>query len=95
MFEVTPDQAQALVFMSQIKQGKFSMILRARRDKSEIKIKPFAAEDYSNNLQKVQRMVDKSIPRVQEIAQKIAEQEKTQGSQGNTNETPKPTPPSP
>jgi hypothetical protein len=33
--------------------------------------------------------------RVQELAAKIEAEEKTQGSQGNTNETPTPTPPSP
>ena len=54
-FEVTPEQAQALVFMSQVKNAKFSMILRARRDKSEIKIKPFVAADYAGNFQKVQK----------------------------------------
>ncbi len=41
MFEVTPEQAQALVLMSQLSHGRFSMILRARRDKEPIKIKPF------------------------------------------------------
>jgi Flp pilus assembly protein CpaB len=94
-FEVTPEQAQALVFMSQVKTGKFSMILRARRDKSEIKIKPFVDVDYYGNLQKIQRTTDKSIARVQELAAKIEAEEKTQGSQGNTNETTTPTPPSP
>jgi Flp pilus assembly protein CpaB len=95
-FEVTPEQAQALIFMSQVKNGRFSMILRGRPDKSEIKIKPFLAEDYPpGSLQKIQRTTDKSIVRVQELAAKIAEEEKNQGSQGNTNETPTPTPPSP
>jgi Flp pilus assembly protein CpaB len=94
-FEVTPEQAQALVMMSAQKDGKFSMILRARKDKSEIKIKPFVAADYLGNFQKVQRTTDKSIVRVQELAAKIEAEEKTQGSQGNTNETPTPTPPSP
>ncbi len=41
-FEVTPEQAQALVFMSTVKNARFTMILRARKDDSEIKIKPFA-----------------------------------------------------
>jgi Flp pilus assembly protein CpaB len=95
MFEVTPEQAQALVHLSQTKTGKFSMILRSRRDKSEIKIKPFVADDYSGNYQKIQRTTDKSTARVQELAAKIEAEEKTQGSQGNTNETPTPTPPSP
>ena len=94
-FEVTPEQAQALVFMSQVKTGKFSMILRARRDKSEIKPKPFVDVDYYGNLQKIQRTTDKSMVRVQELAAKIEAEEKTQGSQGNTNETTTPTPPSP
>ena len=94
-FEVTPEQAQALVLMSQAKTGKFSMILRSRRDKSEIKIKPFVADDYSENFQKIQRTTDKSMVRVQELAAKIEAEEKTQGSQGNTNETPTPTPPNP
>jgi len=94
-FEVTPEQAQALVMMSQQKDGKFSMILRARKDKSEIKIKPFVAADYYGNFQKVQRTTDKSVVRVQELAAKIEAEEKTQGSQGNTNETTTPTPPSP
>ena len=94
-FQVTPEQAQALVFMSQVKNGRFSMILRSRRDKSEIKIKPFAAEDYMGNFQKIQKTTDTSLARVQELAEKIEAEEKTQGSQGNTNETPNPTPPSP
>jgi Flp pilus assembly protein CpaB len=34
-FEVTPEQAEALVFMSHVKNGQFSMILRARSDKSD------------------------------------------------------------
>jgi Flp pilus assembly protein CpaB len=93
-FEVTPEQAQALIFLSQVKQGEFSMILRARSDKSEIKVKPFVGADYYGNLQKVQKTTDKSLVRVQELAAKIEAEEKTQGSQGNTNET-NPTPPSP
>jgi Flp pilus assembly protein CpaB len=95
-FEVTPEQAQALVYYSQVKNGKFGMILRARRDNSEIKIKPFAGEDYpDSNFRKVQVMTDKSYLRVQALAQQIEAAEKTQGSQGNTNETTTPTPPSP
>jgi len=94
-FEVTPEQAQALVFMSQVKQGKFSMILRARKDDSEIKVKSFDAETYAGNFDKVQRMTDKSIPKVEAIAAKIEEEEKIQAAQGTTNETPNPTPPSP
>jgi Flp pilus assembly protein CpaB len=97
-FEVTPEQAQALIFMSEVKEdqgGHFSMILRSRRDKSEIKIKPFTAETYAYEWQKVQKMADKSAQRVQELAQQIEQQEKAQAAQGNTNETTNPTPPSP
>jgi hypothetical protein len=97
-FQVTPEQAQALIFMAQAKPdqgGKFSMILRAKSDKSEIKIKPFIGDDYYGNLQKVQKLTDKSLVRVQELAAKIAAEEKTHGPQGTTNETPNPTPPSP
>jgi Flp pilus assembly protein CpaB len=95
-FEVTPEQAQALAYMTQIKNGKFSMILRARRDKSEIKIKPFAGSDYSGDFHNLQtKVVDKSMQRVQELAEKIQAQEKAQGAQGNTNETTNPTQPSP
>lgn len=94
-FQVTPEQAQALIFMTHVKNGKFSMILRARSDKSEIKFKPFVDTDYAGNLQKIQRTTDKSLARVQELAEKIAEEAKIQAAQGTTNETPKPTPPSP
>ena len=95
-FEVTPEQAQALTFMTHIKNGVFSMILRARRDKSEIKIKPFASQDWMGDYHNVQaKVVDKSMARVQELAEKIEAEEKNQGSQGTPNETPKPTPPSP
>jgi len=96
-FEVTPEQAQALIFMSEVKEdqgGHFSMILRSRRDKSEIKVKPFTSETYAYEWQKVQRMADKSEQRVQDLAQQIEAQEKAQG-QGTTNETPNPTPPTP
>jgi len=92
-FEVTPEQAQALVFMTRIKQGSFSMILRSRKDTAEIKVKPFAAENYQDGFGKVQaKVVDPSIERVQELAAKIEAAEKTQG---NTNDTSTPTPPSP
>ena len=94
-FEVTPEQAQALTYMTHIKNGQFSMILRARRDKSEIKIKPFATADYQGDYHNVQtKVVDRSMLRVQELAQQIEAQEKAQG-QGTTNETPNPTPPTP
>ena len=94
-FEVTPEQAQALTYMTHIKNGHFSMILRSRRDKSEIKIKPFATLDYQGDYHSVQsKVVDKSMLRVDELAKQIEAQEKAQG-QGSTNETPNPTPPSP
>jgi Flp pilus assembly protein CpaB len=93
-FEVTPEQAQALILMSQQKDGKFSMILRARSDKSEIKIKPFVAADYYGNFQKVQRMDNKSQARVEELAKQIEAEQKAQEAQGTTNET-NPTPPTP
>ena len=95
-FEVTPEQAQALIFMSNAKNAHFSMILRSRRDTQEIaKLKPFDARDYDMlNLKKVQKTVDKSIDRVNELAKEIEAQEKAQGP-GTTNETPTPTPPTP
>jgi Flp pilus assembly protein CpaB len=94
-FEVTPEQAQALVYMTRIKNGNFSMILRASSDKSVIKIKPFVGSDYQGDYHNLQtKVVDKSMLRVQELAQQIAAEEKAQASQGNTNET-NPTPPSP
>jgi len=93
-FEVTPEQAQELIFLSQSKSGKFSMILRSRRDDSEIKIKPFNAEYYDmTNLSKVQKTADKSIERVKALSAEIAAKEKE--AQGTTNETTTPTPPSP
>jgi hypothetical protein len=62
------------------------MILRSRKDDSEIKIRPFAAEDLDlNNLSKVQRTADKSVERVKALAAEIAAKEKE--AQGNTNET--------
>ena len=94
-FEVTPEQAQALVYFSSAGNAQISMILRARRDKSEIKIKPFEGSDYVANIPKVQRTTDKSYDRVRDLAQSIEAEEKKQGSQGNTNETPNPTQPSP
>ena len=94
-FEVTPEQAQALIYFSAAKNGQINMILRARSDKSEIKIKPFEGADYVGNVAKVQRTTDKSLERVQALAAQIQAEEKTQGPQGTTNETPTPTPPSP
>ncbi len=101
-FEVTPEQAQALTYMVQVKNGRFSMILRAKSDKSEIKIKPFNGADYAaDDYRKVQaNVVDKSMVRVQALAAQIAaqvaaEQKAQAASQGTTNETPNPTPPTP
>ena len=85
-FEVTPEEAQELVFLSQAKNGRFAMILRSRKDDTEVKIKPFNAAEYDpTNLSKVQRTADKSEQRVKALAAQIAAQEKQE--QGNTNET--------
>jgi Flp pilus assembly protein CpaB len=93
-FEVTPEQAEELVFLSREKNAHFSMILRSRKDDSEIKIKPFNPEDYDlNNLSKVQRTADKSIQRVNALTAEIEAKEKQ--SEGTTNETTTPTPPTP
>jgi hypothetical protein len=71
--------------MSGVKNGKFSMILRSRKDDSEVKIKPFNAEDYDlNNLSKVQRTADKSVERVKALAAEIAEKEKEAQNETNT-----------
>ncbi len=95
-FEVTPEQAEALVYLSNAKDTQFSMIMRARKDDTQIKIKPFAGADYDFlNLKKVQSNVDKSVVRVNELAQQIEAKEKAESAQGKTNETPTPTPPSP
>ncbi len=94
-FEVTPEQAQALVFLTNLKNGQFSMILRARRDDSEIKIKPFVGTDYDVlNLSKVQKTVDRSVARVQELSEEIEAKEKANAAAAaNTNETTTPIPP--
>ena len=90
-FQVSPEQAQALVYMSSIKNAHFSMILRSRKDNSELHIKPFASEDYQGDYHAVQtRVVDKSMIRVQALADQIAAEEKK--NQGTTNED-TPTPP--
>ena len=107
-FEVTPEQAQALLFLSCVKEedphgggGHFSMILRAKSDKSQIKIKSFDAADYVGNFKKIQTLTNKSDLRVQalaaQIAAQVAAEQKAQSaaSQGTTNETPNPTPPTP
>jgi Flp pilus assembly protein CpaB len=85
-FEVTPEEAEELIFLSAVKNGRFSMILRSRKDDTEIKIKPFNADDYDlSNLSKVQRTADKSIERVRALSAEIAAKEKQ--DQVNTNET--------
>ena len=85
-FMVTPEEAEELIFLSQVKNAKFSMILRSRKDDSELKIKPFAAADYDiSNLRKVQVTADKSEQRVKALEAEVAAKEKE--AQGNTNET--------
>jgi len=93
-FEVTPEQAQALLFFSSGRGGIINMVLRAQKDPGEIKLKPFEADDYFGNLAKVQKMTDRSLARVQALQKEIEDQEKKQASQGNTNET-TPPPPTP
>ena len=95
-FEVTPEQAQALISLSTLKNVKIYMILRSREDKAPVKIKAFAAEDYPDNFKKVQTMTDNSYARVKELQKQIEAQEaleKNQAPQGNTNATPKPASP--
>ncbi len=92
-FEVTPEQAQALIYLSSGGGGKFTMILRARKDNSEVRIKAFAATDYDmQNLNKVQKTVDRSIERVKELGDEIEAKEKTDAAAGTTNETTNPNP---
>jgi Flp pilus assembly protein CpaB len=94
-FLVSPEQAEQLTFMSRIKNGGFSMILRARADDSEIKIKPVAATDFSGaDFHGVQPKIDKSMLRVKALSAEIEAKLKAQ-SQGTTNETTPPTPPTP
>ena len=86
----TPETAQALIFMSQVKNGRFSMILRSRRDTAELTgLKPFTG-NYYENLKKVQKLNDASTLRVQALTQQIEALEKQQAAQGKTNETPPP-----
>lgn len=85
-FEVTPEEAQELIFLSQAKFGRFSMILRSSKDDTEVKVKGFTMSDYDpSNLRKIQKTADKSIERVKALAAEIAAKEKQ--VQGNTNET--------
>ena len=92
-FEVTPEQAEALVYLASSQGAKFTMILRARKDSSEVHIKPFAAADYDiTNLNKVQRTVDKSMVRVRELGDEIAAKEKADNAAGTTNEITTPHP---
>jgi Flp pilus assembly protein CpaB len=91
-FEVTPEEAQALTNLLSVKTGTFSMILRARKDDKEIKVRPFNASDYLDNFSKIQRVVDRSNQRVSALASAIKAQEQQQGT---TNEITTPTPPTP
>jgi Flp pilus assembly protein CpaB len=88
-FEVTPEQAEALLFMSHIKNGQFSMVLRALSDDTEVKIKPFSTDGDFHSIQT--KVVDKSMARVKELTAEIEQKVKDE-SQGTTNETPPPTP---
>jgi Flp pilus assembly protein CpaB len=97
-FMVTPEQAQALVYLTQDKFGHFSMVLRGRTDVAEFAPKPFDGDDYLDNLKKVQRTVDRSYLRVKELQDKIQaeeQKEKDQAASGKSNETTRPSPPSP
>lgn len=92
MFEVTPEQAQALVNMSHSKDLRLSMILRSRRDNTEVKVKPYVGYDYDENPKKLQKMTDTSIQRVQDLQKQIEAEEAK--NQGTTNAT-TPPPPAP
>jgi len=94
-FLVTPEQAQALLYLSEVKNAHIGMILKSRRETDEIKIKPYVGADYHNNPRKIQTMADKSEQRVKDLQAEIEAREKTLSSQPNTNETTTPTPPSP
>jgi Flp pilus assembly protein CpaB len=96
-FLVTPEEAQTLIFLQQAKNARFSMILRGRNDRQEVKLKPYQISSI-DDLKKIQRKTDQSYDRVAQLQKEIeaAEQkEKAQASQGSTNETTPPTPPSP
>jgi Flp pilus assembly protein CpaB len=86
-FEVTPEQAQALIYLSSLKNGRFDMIMRARLDTAEIKVKPFEGSDYIDDLRRVQRLTDRSMDRVQTLAAEIDATEKSQANPAATNET--------
>ena len=94
-FMVTPEEAQTLVFLEQLK-GKFSMILRGRNDRAVTKLKPYTLQTF-DDLRKVQRQTDKSYDRVAQLQKAIEaeEQKEKAASPGSTNETTPPTPPSP
>jgi len=93
-FLVTPEEAQSLIYISQGKNVKFSMILRGRSDKQVVKLKPYAAT--LSDLHKVQRQTDKSYDRVAQLQKAIEDEEKKEkAAQGSPNETTPPTPPSP
>jgi Flp pilus assembly protein CpaB len=95
-FEVSPEQAEALIYLSQLKDAHFSMILRSRRDQSEIAIKPFDGRDYDFlNLKKVQKWVDKSDDRVNELTKEIEAKEKAMAPPPGTNQNETPPTPAP
>ncbi len=98
-FLVTPEEAQALIFLTQTKTGKFSMILRGRNDLTAYHPKSFDGTDYLDNLKRVQSTANKSEARVEELQKKIdAEEQKEKAqaaSQGTTNETTPTSPPPP
>lgn len=95
-FLVTPEEAQTLLYLEQLKHGKFTMILRGRNDRNVAKLRPYVINS-TDDLRKVQRKTDASYDRVAQLQKQIEAQEqkeKAQEAQGSTNET-TPTPPSP
>jgi Flp pilus assembly protein CpaB len=92
-FQVTPEQAQALIYLSQVRNGRFSMILRGRNDHTEFHPKIFVVND-PDDIKKLQRASDRSVTRVEELQKEIEAQQAKEQAQGITNETPHPTPPS-
>lgn len=94
-FLVTPEEAQMLTFMEHVENAKFSMILRGRNDRQELKLRPWGIESV-DDYRKVQKQTDKSYDRVAALQKAIEDAEKKEkASQGSTNETTPPTPPSP